>query len=105
MARARYATNREFYLALGQRIAKARRGLLTQEDLAKKIGMTRTSVINIEKGRQQLLVHTLTDIARALGTSPEALLSSQDELMLLLKDKTKKGRDWVRTSVAPKEQD
>lgn len=104
MARARYATNREFYLALGQRIAAARRGRLTQEDLAQKLGITRTSVINIEKGRQQVLVHTLTDIARALGIPPTALIPSRDELTVRLKDATKKGRDWVMTSVAPIEQ-
>src|SRR5947209_8631317 len=104
MARARYATNREFYLALGQRIASARRGHLTQEDLARKLGITRTSIINIEKGRQQVLVHTLTDIARALGIPAAALIPSQDELTVRLKDATKKGRDWVMTSVAPIEQ-
>lgn len=104
MARARYATNREFYLALGQRIQKARRGRLTQEELARKLGITRTSVINIEKGRQQVLVHTLADIARALGTSPTALIPSQDDLSVRLKDATKKGRDWILTAVASVEE-
>jgi DNA-binding XRE family transcriptional regulator len=39
---------------------------LTQEELAHRVHLKRTSITNIEKGRQKLLVHTLFDIAAAL---------------------------------------
>ena len=104
MGRARYATNRNFYLALGQRIAKARQPRMTQEALAKKIGLTRTSIINIEKGRQQVLVHTLLDLAGALEVPPASLIPAQDDLTVLLRDASKKGRDWILSSaITPSE--
>ena len=45
--------------------------------MAEKVSLTRTTVTNIEKGRQQLLVHTLVDIAKALNVSIELLLPVQ----------------------------
>jgi len=70
--------NQTFYKNLGSRIKTARkRVLLTQESLAEKVSLTRTTVTNIEKGRQQLLVHTLVDIAKVLNVSVEVLIPSQ----------------------------
>jgi len=73
------------YHEVGQNI-KARREQrgLTQEALASQVSLTRTSITNIEKGRQKLLLHTLIGIATALGTHPAFLLprlagQSQDE--------------------------
>ncbi len=40
---------------------------LTQGELADRIGLTRTSVTNIEAGRQGLDVRTLNAIAKATG--------------------------------------
>lgn len=75
MGRTRSEPNREFYAAVGKKIAETRKRLgITQEALASKIFLTRTSVINIEKGRQQLLVHMLLDIARALHVNPSDLI-------------------------------
>lgn len=68
------------YEKLGKNIRQARlRAGLTQEQLAKVIGLTRTSVNNIEHGRQKLLVHTLIDIANACNISPAILLVPKDE--------------------------
>jgi len=67
----------------------------TAEELAKQLSLTRTSVINIEKGRQQVFVHTLTDLARALGVSPSHLLPVEGDLAVLLRDKPEKGREWI----------
>ena len=105
MGRARYETNKEFYLAVGQRIAKARQARMTQDELARIVSLTRTSIINIEKGRQQVLVHTLVSIARAVGVAPEKLLPPHDDLDASLLDTSKKGREWILNSVAtpPKE--
>jgi transcriptional regulator with XRE-family HTH domain len=40
--------------------------------------MTRTSITNIESGRQKVQLHTLYAIADALDVSPEALLPAAE---------------------------
>ncbi|MDG4889993.1 MULTISPECIES: helix-turn-helix transcriptional regulator [unclassified Mesorhizobium] len=47
---------------------------LTQEKLAPLVGLSRTSLANIESGRQKLLVHQLFAFASALGLEPPDLL-------------------------------
>jgi transcriptional regulator with XRE-family HTH domain len=99
----------DFYRDIGRAIQRIReeRGL-TQEALASLISLTRTSVTNIEKGRQRFLVHTLVDFARALGVpaselipvpalSPEAAL---DDLLEGLDDTAAKG--WIKSAVRTK---
>src|SRR6516164_11463063 len=100
MRRARFEENRDFYAAVGQRIAKARDGRLTQEALAKKTALSRTSIVNIEKGRQQILLHTLVDIAQALQMPVAQLIPDTDSLEMLLRDKPQKGVEWIKTSTA-----
>jgi transcriptional regulator with XRE-family HTH domain len=60
----------EVYHSIGNAIAnlRAERGV-SQQILADAIGLTRTSVTNIEKGRQKLLVHTLLQVADFFGVS------------------------------------
>ena len=61
--------------AVGFRIRLVREALcMTQDDLAQRVGMKRTSVTNIEIGRQRLLLDSVEDFARALGTTPKHLL-------------------------------
>ena len=48
---------------------------ISQEDAADTIGLTRTSVANIECGRQRIMLHTLVCIAGLLGTEPGTLLT------------------------------
>jgi len=65
----------EIYSAIGRAIASRRREVgRSQAEVAEHIGLTRTSVSNIEKGRQKMLVHTLMEIAACLGTSVMDLL-------------------------------
>ncbi len=64
-----------FYREVGQNVRRKREQLgLTQEALALQVALTRTSITNIEKGRQKLLLHTLVDIAHALSVDPALLL-------------------------------
>jgi len=42
--------------------------------LALAVGLSRTSVANIEKGRHRIQIHTLYAIAAALGIEPAELL-------------------------------
>src|SRR5690349_4047030 len=67
--------HRRFYVELGKRVERARRRRgLTQEKLATAINLTRTSVVNVEKGRQRILSHTLVDLMVALNVKADELL-------------------------------
>jgi transcriptional regulator with XRE-family HTH domain len=64
-----------FYRDVGQQIKTRREQLgLTQEALAAQVALTRTSITNIERGRQKLLLHTWMMIAAALGVEAVSLL-------------------------------
>jgi transcriptional regulator with XRE-family HTH domain len=59
------------YIEIGRLIRQERRKAgLTQEQLAAGLEMSRTSVVNIERGRQRVLVHILYDIAEVLDCLP-----------------------------------
>jgi len=63
------------YQAVGQRIREARvRRQMTQDALATAVSLTRTSITNIEKGRQKVLLHTFLEIAEHLEVDPTTLL-------------------------------
>jgi transcriptional regulator with XRE-family HTH domain len=47
---------------------------MTQNELAKRVGLTRVSVTNIETGRQRLLLHQVENFAHGLGVTPKHLL-------------------------------
>lgn len=47
---------------------------MSQAALGRRIGLSRTSVTNIESGRQHVSLRQLFEIAQALGRSPESLL-------------------------------
>lgn len=60
---------------VGMRIRAIREVLgISQDDLAKRVGLKRVSVTNTEIGRQRLLLDGVERYARALGTTPKALL-------------------------------
>lgn len=72
---------REFVRALGRRIREGRvRAGLTQQDLGDEIGLSRTSITNIESGNQQASVWLLQLISVALDCSPAALLPTPAEV-------------------------
>jgi transcriptional regulator with XRE-family HTH domain len=61
--------------AVGARIRMIREALdIDQGELAKRVGLTRPSVNNIEQGRQRLQLQTVDTLARALGTTAKNLL-------------------------------
>lgn len=47
---------------------------LTQEELALKLGLTRTSVINMEKGRQNLSIKNLYQICKIFNIKSSQIL-------------------------------
>lgn len=57
----------EFYKDLGRRMSDRRAELgLIQEEVGNRVGLSRTSITNIEKGRQRILAHDIYIIAAAL---------------------------------------
>ncbi len=91
--------NQTFYNELGRRIKEEREEkCLTQETLATRVSLTRTTITNIEKGRQQLLVHTLVEIAKALNVSPESLLPKPKPASIkeMIKMEPPQTQDWIR---------
>jgi DNA-binding XRE family transcriptional regulator len=56
------------------RLHRERQEGLTQEKLGHLVGLSRTSITNIEKGRQHVALHQVFDLADALKVQPEALL-------------------------------
>jgi len=64
-----------FYKKVGENIRARRKALgLSQEELSKAVGLKRPSLSNIEKGRQNVLLHTLCEIAETLDTDANSLL-------------------------------
>ena len=58
------------YVAFGEAMATRRKKLkLNQAQLASRVGLSRASIANIERGRQNVLLHHACDIASALGLS------------------------------------
>lgn len=63
------------YVMLGARIQMIRKAIgMDQATLAKRSGLTRTSVTNLEAGRQRVPLHRLEAIAEALSTTPRHIL-------------------------------
>ena len=61
-----------FYSRLGELIKFSRiQAGVTQEDLASYLGLSRVSVVNIEKGKQKVQIHTLIEIVSYLNASTE----------------------------------
>jgi transcriptional regulator with XRE-family HTH domain len=69
----------QLYKLIGAKIRIARQAAeLSQEDLANRIGLGRTSITNIEIGRQKLQIFTLYLIAETLRITVQSLLPDPD---------------------------
>lgn len=65
------------YVAFGEFVRETRmRAGLRQEDLGAKVGLTRTSIVNIEQGRQRVMLDDLFIFARALRVKPQAVFTA-----------------------------
>jgi transcriptional regulator with XRE-family HTH domain len=99
-------STKDFYRKVGERIRSHRqdRGL-SQEGLATAIGLKRPSLSNIEKGRQNILLHTICEIAETLSTSVDELLpgkaASEPIEVSGLEKLPKEVRDFVEAGIKP----
>ncbi|MDO4546206.1 MAG: helix-turn-helix transcriptional regulator [Bacillota bacterium] len=60
---------------MNERLKDARKNLrLSQEFVAKQVGITRTSIVAIEAGTRKVSTEELTKFAELYGVSPEELL-------------------------------
>jgi transcriptional regulator with XRE-family HTH domain len=98
---------KQLYVQLGKLITDVRKEKgLTQADLAEASSLSRTSITNIEKGRQHLPIHTLYVIALALGKEvadllPDFKVSSETKLgERIPKDLDKRERQWIQDAVS-----
>jgi transcriptional regulator with XRE-family HTH domain len=63
------------YISIGRNVRRERQRLKwSQEQLAVRIGLLRTSIANIEAGKQRVPLHTICEIAAALDIMPGRLL-------------------------------
>ncbi|WP_405232050.1 helix-turn-helix domain-containing protein [Lentisalinibacter salinarum] len=94
------------YRAFGNlvRLHRKRTPGMTQQKLGDLVGLSRTSITNIEKGRQHVSLHQLLGLAEALRISPYALLPSppQGQADSWLADKLPPGTDPEITEWADK---
>ena len=66
------------YALVGAKIRARRESIgMSQDVLASKVGLSRTSVTNIERGRQSVFVHQLISFAEALGTDSRSLIPDE----------------------------
>lgn len=63
------------YKEFGQRLRIARKtAKLSQQQVGVSVDLNRTSITNIESGRQHINLHTFFRLASAVGVKPESLL-------------------------------
>lgn len=73
------------YLELGVRVRRLREDLnITQDELAKRVDISRSSIANIERGRQHAPVHVVLSIAETLNVDMAQLLPTHAELVSLV---------------------
>lgn len=67
----------EFYKKIGLKIRSARvsaNNKLSQKELGRLLGMSRTSVVNIEQGKHHIQIHILYKVAQILNCDVKELL-------------------------------
>ncbi|WP_367391884.1 helix-turn-helix domain-containing protein [Lewinella sp. LCG006] len=80
-------THQVLYNWIGNEVSKLRRKKrLSQAKLAELTGLSRSSVSNIEKGRQQSPLHVLWQIAEVLGVPITDIIPTNNEHETTLDD-------------------
>lgn len=102
----------QFYSIVGKNIKSARSEAgISQTVLAQRIGFNRSSIANLEAGRQRVALHLFFLISEAIGVSPAALLpdvgllevggsATIQKLNEHLVGATETSQDFVRETIA-----
>ena len=79
--------NAALYKLVGERLKELRSSAgYSQEELAQKIGiLSRTSISNIETGRHQPPLHTLSHLSKALNTEIHYILPTYEEVKAFIR--------------------
>lgn len=99
--------SKQIYEQMGKLIRARRKKLeLTQDDLAQRVHLKRTSITNIEKGRQKIQIHTLFDLAVALEVEPATLLpplkaTETDTIRERVRGMRPDEREFVKSVLSP----
>lgn len=95
-----------FYEQFGAKIRLARvQAGLSQEELGRRVGLTRSSISNVEKGRQHSLAHMVIEFATALGIAPIDLLPNRPAPADPLRGVPDDARAFVEDVLSTAEQD
>ena len=74
-------TFESLYVFIGERIQQTRaKAGMTQDGVAREVGLSRTSITNIESGRQRVPLHQLLSIADALKVELRDLVPLREDL-------------------------
>jgi transcriptional regulator with XRE-family HTH domain len=77
---------------------------LTQADLADRVALGRTSIVNIERGHQRVHLHTVIALAAALQVPPTELFPEEPDETTEIPPQLQKlpvaERDWVMRRLA-----
>jgi transcriptional regulator with XRE-family HTH domain len=100
----------QFYALVGDKVRSARLTAdISQALLAKRVGLTRSSIANLEAGRQRIALHLLVLIAQALNAEVQEILTTLPEsgearafpeLQQHLADSPETAKDFVHGAVA-----
>jgi transcriptional regulator with XRE-family HTH domain len=100
---------RRLYVEIGGRVRRARKEHgWNQAKLGQAVGLNRSSIANLEAGRQRPPVHIMLFIAQALGIAPATLLPTGPELDALgriqtpelnLEGQSSSAHDFVTTAI------
>lgn len=70
---------RQFYESIGKKIKRERTlSGINQAELGEKVGISRVSIVNIEKGKQMPPVHVIWKMASALEVPIDRLFPTSD---------------------------
>ena len=82
----------EINTAFGELLASLRKEAgFTQQELANMVGMSRSTIANIEGGKQSVVLPSIYSLAAALGRRPEELIpliSLESKIMSAIPDET-----------------
>jgi transcriptional regulator with XRE-family HTH domain len=105
-----------FYKEFGRLLREKREtsgAPLTQQELAERVSLSRTSITNIELGKQHISLYMLFSLARALQVDPQQLLPAskfaKDDGVTLLKkvdrlNISKASKELLQKTLSPSHQ-